>query len=132
MLTGHNIEPEVLAIAKKVRSWAEEKALEWEFPSDLMGMCAIASAKLHESLKHAGFPSKIGYNPDHCFVIYKGFVLDVTATQFKEEEPVMVARRNDYWFHNEEHVFADVVNLKRIQRQHRWPRSQRVTRMLEE
>lgn len=126
----NEIEHEVLKIAKEVRLWCEEKAKQWNFPSCLTGLCAIGSAKLHESLKNAGFSSMIGYNSNHCFVIYKDFVLDVTATQFGEKSPVMIAPRKQWRFHKEERLFSNIIDLKHFQQQTGWVESQRVPEIL--
>lgn len=128
-MSVRGIEPEVLKIAKEVRDWAEAKADKWNFPSDLMGMCAIAAAELHVRLKRAGYASKIGYNSSHCFVIYKDHVLDVTATQFGTYEKVFVAARGKYIFHKERRVFSDIRDLVRVQRQYHWPLKQRASRL---
>lgn len=85
----------VRAIGRETRAWAERVAKRTgEYPRDLCGMCAIAAGRLHKELRKAGFESVLAANSGHCFVLVKGYVVDVTATQFEgfERRKVVVER----------------------------------------
>ncbi len=69
-------------LATCTRNWAEDTRDRVHAPSDLMGMCAIASAHLHRVLKDVGVKTTIAANDGHVFLLLRGCVLDVTATQF--------------------------------------------------
>lgn len=78
------IHPKILAIASRVRQWAEKKGRELGHPPDMCGMCGVASHRLHAALRKAGFKnSKLVISSGHSFVVVgKDRVVDVTATQF--------------------------------------------------
>jgi len=74
----------------------ELRPLVWRHPnafeSDWRGMCAIASIAMVVLLwqleEHAEFV--LGY--DHCWVESRRRVIDLTATQYGVQDPVLVAR----------------------------------------
>lgn len=80
----------VREIAKHVRQWCEDYISNKEnndyFASDLCGMCCIASGRLSLALQLQGFPAKIASNNCHAFVVLYDHIVDVTATQFHQEE----------------------------------------------
>jgi hypothetical protein len=53
-----------------------------EFHPDLTGMCGICAYFLFRALKKKNLHPAFSSNHCHSFVIIKGFVVDVTATQF--------------------------------------------------
>jgi hypothetical protein len=69
-------------IAKRVRRRAERYADQKGFTDDLAGLCAHASTVLRDELKKVGIRARLAGNMYHAFLTYKGYVIDVTATQF--------------------------------------------------
>lgn len=74
-------------VLKACRKWAYRYGQEVGTERSLAGLCAIASVRIHKSLKQKGVKSKIVvadfYNGgSHCFVQVGEEILDVTATQF--------------------------------------------------
>lgn len=69
----------------------------------LLGMCGIASARLHMLLHANGVTdAQLWSNTKHCFVTLGSDVIDVTATQFGMSTPVTVmpivdAVAYDWW-----------------------------------
>ena len=121
----------VAAVAYQVREWAEAYAEDAHFDDDLCGLCAIASGELHSRLKRKGIDSTLhlfeGEWWGHCFVEVGEYVVDVTVTQFDVKdkvaiEPITMARKHPFW--NSHKAFNTVKNLKKYQRQTRWPSEQ--------
>jgi hypothetical protein len=79
------MKPIVKDLAQCTRNWAEKTRDRVCAPSNLMGMCAIASAHLHRVLADAGVKTVIAANNGHVFLLLNGCVLDITATQFSRE-----------------------------------------------
>ncbi len=78
-------------IAQDVRIWAEENHLWMGFHDDLRGMCAVASAELFRRLEENQIGAVFACNPDHCFIVCKDYyLLDVTASQFGEDDVVLI------------------------------------------
>lgn len=123
-------------IAKRVRVWAEEQAVIRGFDEVLCGMCASASAKLHQELQEVGVESKILYScsetyGDHCFVVVDGHIVDVTATQFEyfDFEPVVIRAINKhdvghYRFWRATQTFKNAIELINFQVANEWPEEQ--------
>ena len=92
-------------LAQQVRLRAEKYAAENDMPDNLCGMCAIASGWLHTALREAGLRATIHMNtsrPVHCYVTVRGYVVDVTASQFGNDAVCIVPAREarkrfDYW-----------------------------------
>ena len=123
----------VFAIAKSVRQWTQESARKARYhPSDLMGWCAISSAKMLRELKAAGIDGKIhvrDYYDCHCFVVVDDYVVDVTATQFSEfrNNPVVIMHIKEaeaYDFYTTEKVFKLPDELRVHQLRTKWPKRQ--------
>lgn len=126
----------VRKIAKTVRAWAEQEAVRLGFGSELAGMCASASAKIHHMLKDIGIDSKIVYSNsetygDHCYVLVHNHIVDVTATQFEyyDFEPIVmmplekkVVRHYRFWRGTQ--TFETVVDLITFQQANDWPSEQ--------
>lgn len=123
---------QVISIARRVRKWAERtnNRRVWPFNDDLCGMCAIASVKLFKELNAAGITNaRICENDEHCFIIWHGYIIDVTATQFGfTNEPITVIKVKDvdsyYRFWKAKRVFKCVKKYVEHQRIH-WPGDQR-------
>lgn len=74
-----------------VRIWAEELRIELRHPywrSDLGGMCAVASYELFVRLHAQGIDARFVRGKNHCFVMVGNLTLDVTATQFLNDDSV--------------------------------------------
>jgi hypothetical protein len=121
----------VTAIALDVRYWAEDRAKY----ACLSGMCAIASAELHKRLAEAGIASEIHvwyWDEDesaHVYCVVDDFVVDVTATQFKEfrNRPVVIMHTREaevYTYYQTQEVFKDAVSLRKMQKRTKWPAEQ--------
>jgi hypothetical protein len=121
----------VRRIAHAARKWAEEYAEEHGKCSDLMCLCAIASAELHKRLRAAKIPSVIIENKYHCFVLIEDKVVDITATQFKYalgvSEPVFIRKHEDishHHFYKQTVQHETVDSLREHQKKEGWPRDQ--------
>lgn len=88
------INPKVKKIAKKVRLQCEEYAMSEESAvfyenEDLSMMCDIASLALKKAMAKEGFRARVfegDYNKvGHCWVGWREFIIDITATQFNYE-----------------------------------------------
>jgi hypothetical protein len=99
------------------------------FGDDLGGCCAIASGILFEQLSQNFKNIKIVISTEindsgcsHCFLIYKGYIIDITATQFGHNKEILIfkddkksVKRYDsrwYWYGKRE-IFKSVKeNIK--------------------
>lgn len=92
----------VKRIAEKVRKAVEELAKHeaalnregWNDPVTLCGYCSRASSVLSNALAEEGIEHKIGVAAHHVFVLWKEYVVDVTATQFGES-PVIIETKSE-------------------------------------
>jgi hypothetical protein len=124
----------VYSVALEVRAWAEEASEKsGNTVIDLNGWCAIASAELHNRLKRVGIDSELHMAMEHIgchvFVVVDDYIVDVTATQFKEfRNETIVMRHNkelmDYWFYQSSEAFPSSKSLRRFQRREQWPMEQ--------
>lgn len=90
----------IQAVGKKVRKWAEKKVEEHGgFGADLDCFCAIGARELFRALcKENRFENitlclNIDGISDHCFVMCDGYIVDVTASQFRSNPAVVVKPR---------------------------------------
>lgn len=84
---------QLFAHAKEVRVWAEDLArTTGRDTQSLKGMCAIAAFELFDRLmadpKLRGRAIVFAKSEFHAFVMVDGLVVDVTATQFVNTDPV--------------------------------------------
>lgn len=134
--------PRLHSIARRVRKTAETYArTNHLFPTDLTGMCAIASAMLFRELKAAGYKNlsivetKL-FGMGHCVVVIgygfdRPIIVDVTATQFdKKHKPVTIMYVDErdtvrHWYWDvtgmSKRRFTSVAALRRSQKKHGWP-----------
>jgi hypothetical protein len=143
-------------IASGVRKWGEEQARN-EFgidPStsydeldecsqsllDLAGMCARCSGRLYTELKEHGIrtiiceseytdtSSYIDFDGNHVFLMWKEYVIDVTATQFGKYPKVMIRKlytlSKRQWEVRRTH--KDTKSLHKYQVSTGWPPDQTV------
>lgn len=91
--------------------------------ADLEGLCAIASVKLFNELQKEGIKATIVEGDCHAFVMYKGYVIDVTAEQFGE--PFIVCRpfvSTEWW--EVQAYFKTVKSFIAHQKRVGWPDDQ--------
>lgn len=121
----------VKELAGEGRAWAEVEQLKNPdlYYSDLCGLCAKASVKVHQLLTTHSFPAKLVVNHKHCFVKYDEFVVDVTATQYGLEKifienhfQTLKRPNGHYWQVGE--IFDKAEELVIHQKQAFWPESQ--------
>lgn len=113
-------------IVRRVRCWADRKAVVANFPSNLNGFCAIGSRKLYQELRKAGYRPRLAYKNQHCFVIIKGYIADVTATQFCGPRVTLRSykRNNMPWHWTPDTVFTSMAAFDARLKQDRWPKRQ--------
>lgn len=131
----------IKVIASNTREWAEKYAAEnynensgRHFQQDLNGMCAIASAELYKRLTRAKIPAVICENKKHCFVMCRGYVVDVTATQFSNQLSgsikVFVRKHSQvkhHFFYKINASHTSIRSLLLSQQEHNWPAVQWVS-----
>lgn len=125
---------------ERVRSVAEKtrKLVETTRPpgNNLMGLCAIASAKLFVALEAEGIKSEIAvYRRDngfsHVFLIVDDHVVDITATQFVRfcTNPVVILHEREadvHEFYRYNYKYSGVKSLRMHQKKHNWSSAQTV------
>ena len=82
---------QIKRVARSVRKWAE--AYQWVhgFPYTLAGLCCSASFLIFKEIKATkGLSPVLYWNDHHAFVFCEGFLVDVTATQFKRKQRVVI------------------------------------------
>lgn len=125
----------VCRTANKVRKWAEITNQRRKRPSSsgLEGWCAIASAKLHRELAAQGIKTEIFLSQEdigcHVFLVIDDYIVDVTATQFREyrDSKVLIIHRKEAevnWFHCASDVFDSADELRANQIRTGWPENQ--------
>ncbi len=85
----------IRAVAVAVRCWA--KALQRKLGlwcSNLSGMCGICAYELFTRLKKKRFKVIVAIGWHHAFVVWRDYVIDVTATQFKPHLPAVCCVRD--------------------------------------
>jgi hypothetical protein len=125
-------------IGMKIRQVCLEKYKK-RFSSSLAECCAIASGRLYKELVKEGFKPVIvetTYPIDnqygHCYILVNGYVLDVTATQFGQSEPVCFfeygihkteKEKFDfwYWYSDKQRYFNSLKELRNEQFKNNWP-----------
>lgn len=124
----------VMAVATDVRHWAEEQATYGEH-DNLNGWCAVASAELHRRLKKVDIVSEIHMwtwdldESAHVYCVVDDFVVDVTASQFKQFRNTRVVlmhckEAEAYDFYRTVEVFKCADSLRRQQKKDKWPANQ--------
>lgn len=108
-------------IIEDTREWAEELAFEHPncYTEDLCGLCAIVSKELYARLTAQDFVCEIAYNDRHCFLIYRGKVLDLTATQFGKLR-IFISSELDKGDWKIEERFTDIDELSNHQEYNGW------------
>ena len=88
-------------VATQVRQ-AFENISRQEYPylkeHSLSGYCCRASAQLFLAAKRHGIEGvKIVVGHGHVYNVYQGHIVDITATQFGEKDPVYIKPFNEYF-----------------------------------
>lgn len=91
-------------------------------------MCGIAASHLLLELRKEGIYARIACSDRHAFVIYRGHVIDVTATQFGEPE-IVIRTLPEKLFHNWQYsnTFRSVKSFVDHQTEVGWPSEQIIT-----
>lgn len=84
--------PEVLALANKIRNSFEALAIRGNNNLNLSGYCWRASIQLFLAAKERNIDIKIAASDTHVFNVFNGYIIDITATQFKKKKKVWVAK----------------------------------------
>jgi hypothetical protein len=123
---------DIIKIATEIREQMEHKAYMENLPSDLGGLCAIASAELHTALKQNGIDTTFNVASDgdcdfHVFLTKDNKIIDITATQFhKKYKKVYIEELEkanyDYWKPSKQ--FSSRKDLVKYQKERKWPKSQ--------
>ena len=84
---------ELFRVAKEVRAWSEVTAAQLGHdPVSLQGMCVIAAYELFDRLskdsRFEGHRLVFAKSEFHAFVLVDALTVDVTATQFRNTDPV--------------------------------------------
>lgn len=84
---------ELFRVAKEVRAWSEVIATRLGHnPETLQGMCVIAAYELFDRLSKntrlKGHSIRFAKSEFHAFVLVDALTVDVTATQFRNTDPV--------------------------------------------
>lgn len=118
-------------VAQKTRRWAmQTNRRKHDFPSDLEGMCGIASVKLHANLEAEGYSPFIHYSEGHAFVVCDGMIVDVTATQFgRKPIEIVPMRRSKPWFWKTVGKFRTAKSFVNWQQVVGWPDEQIIGRL---
>lgn len=123
----------VSSLIKEARQWCEDYAVDSPFSADLSCMCAIASSYLSNRFHQYGINHQIAIydTPDfgHCFIIYDGHIIDITATQFdsstKKFKPIEIVKLNTvdlekFPFWEPTHLFCNAEQLLTFQLESGW------------
>jgi hypothetical protein len=79
--------------ARRARRWTEKNWRRYRAVGDMCGMCGVSSTYLLKLLKKEGIRARIMAGDGHAYVQYKGYIIDVTATQFGNGKIVFRKRR---------------------------------------
>lgn len=109
---------------ENIRGWLERVAVDFGYPSDLAGLCAVSAAKVHLRLKRAGYNCRIIYNEYHCFNVVDNQIVDCTASQFNLPDIYVGPFPDSRWFYKPDRIFKKASELIRFQRQECWYPSQ--------
>lgn len=113
-------------IAKNVRIKLEQIAKLEGFPPNLNYLCLRASVALQRALKQKGYNTTvvqgyanyyIGPYPNHSWLLYKKWIVDLTATQFGLRNRIRIVRAN-----HPEYIVGKQYAFKR------WPEDQQPKR----
>ena len=109
-------------------------------PRNVGGLCAVASARLHTSLKDVGIPSTFLVTDRFCYshvflkvpnVEGQDMLLDITVSQFDHQANVEFRPLQDVdteksdWWHDPQEV-TSTEELLRLQQASGWPKEQLV------
>lgn len=117
----------IVECAQEARRITEGIAIREGFPKDLCGLCARASAVLFDLLKDKNYEPEIGLSSTrpHVFVMVDGYVVDVTATQYRRKKKVFIVKAEeapDMYY--PEVTFKSVEELRSYQEFVQWQEDQ--------
>lgn len=126
-VSGVDLISKVYLIAQKARNWVEDYALTHSIPSDLCGLCAIASGELWRRLYDQRIYSAIAGSEYHFFNLLLNekdawTILDITATQFDERPIVMLnIDETDKFYWTILDIFYSDRQVLSYQKCYHWP-----------
>lgn len=127
MTNNKRVKTKLFGIAKKARAKCERVNNKHDlFPDTLDGMCGIASAYLFKELKKHKLNPTLAENSSHCFILCKGYIVDITASQFGYRRVVVEEIEDlegDGWW-NTENTFKSLSKFNTHQKKS-WPKFQR-------
>ena len=108
------------------RKVTELVAFSLGMPDSLRGACAIGAVALHRTLSDWGIQAKLVVNIQgalgHVYVLYKPYVLDITATQFGRKKisivPITKLKSNKNWvkslhiFNTEDELIEHLIKIR--------------------
>ena len=120
---------EIRRAASMVRNWCQEVRFQFRktgYDNELTGMCAIASAKLFDTLEQLGYNPTIAVSDNddasHVFVIVDDFIVDVTATQFgRNPIEIVHAKTATEWYWQIYYECDSIKSLVKHQKRNGWP-----------
>ena len=127
------VQNKIITAAEATRKWAEENYVRHNASENLCGLCAIASSRLWQNLQMRGIKSRLmmsnleRHSFYHVFVEHDGLLIDVTATQFGEEEIVIKPIETSSecpWYWEPMYVFDTPVALQQHQNETDWVHEQ--------
>jgi hypothetical protein len=81
---------EIKKLAGQVRKAFEKIAEKEQMGTDLCGLCARASVQLFLEARRKGIFIGLIAGKGHVYNVYKGHIVDITATQFGFEDKVRI------------------------------------------
>jgi hypothetical protein len=111
--------------ARRARRWAEKNWQLYHCTEDMCGLCGVAAVQLWQELKKDGIRATIACHDYHAFVLYKEYIIDVTATQFNLPK-VLIRKRNrfDREDYEHTHTFRSAKRFIEHQQLSGWPEDQ--------
>lgn len=115
--------------ARAIRAWCLDNRHRFSkrgFDIDLLGMCAIASARLFDRLVKLGYTpiiaiSESGNSGAHVFVVVDDHIIDVTASQFgMREVEIIHTKMAHQWFWQIYYECDSVIALAKHQQRLNW------------
>lgn len=95
---------DIVKLAANVRKKAERYALINNYNSNLANLCMIASYAVGKEMMKLGLRPRFieGEDPEkdccfHCWIEWRGLIIDITATQFECMDDVFISEINYDW-----------------------------------
>ena len=117
----------IKSLAEQAREWSEYTARKHGFHYDLNGFCGIAAANLFLLLKREGYFVKLAVSEEHAFVVWKEYIIDVTASQFSHPNICIKKIKEVDEVHESYWTIDQTYNtfVEFVEEQKQWPHEQR-------